>query len=542
MHALPNVPTPLNEPVTPYAPGDPERTALKAKLDELSSTVVEIPLIIDGKDVETGNTIEGIVPHDHQHVVARWQLAGEAEARAAMDAAVGAQKEWSRWPWQERVSVFLRAAELVTERYRPVLNASTMLGQSKTAHQAEIDASAELADFFRFNAFFAQQIYQNQPQASPGMWNWLDYRGLEGFVYAVSPFNFTSIGGNLSGAPALMGCGVIWKPSHSAVYSNYFIARIFEEAGMPPGVINFLPGPAAQISELAFSHPGFAGVHFTGSTGVFQGIWSHVGQNVGSYKNYPRLVGETGGKDFLVAHPTADPAAVTTAIVRGGFEYQGQKCSALSRAYIPESMWEDIKDHLVEQIEGIAMGDPTDFTNFMGAVIHQEAYNKISGYIEDARASADATILAGGQCDDSTGFFIRPTLIQANRPDYITMCDEIFGPVVSIYVYKDAEWSETLELVDRTSPYALTGAVFSTDRRPVMEAHRVLRNAAGNFYVNDKPTGAVVGQQPFGGGRASGTNDKAGSVFNLLRWVSPRTVKETFVPARDYRYPFMVAD
>lgn len=539
MHALPDVPFPRNEPVCDYAPDDPARAELVKQLDELRASELEIPLIINGREVRTGQMAEGTIPHCHSHVLARWHLAGEAEVKAAMEAAVAAQKDWGRWPWQERVSVFLKAAELITQRYRPVLNAATMLGQSKTAHQAEIDASAELADFFRFNAHFAQSIYRNQPQAAPGMWNWLDYRPIEGFVYAVSPFNFTSIGGNLSGAPALMGCSVLWKPSHSAVYSNYFIAKLFEEAGMPPGVINFVPGPAAQVSRLVFSHPSFAGVHFTGSTAVFQDIWSRVGQNMASYRGYPRLVGETGGKDFLIAHPSADPQAVVTAIVRGGFEYQGQKCSALSRAYIPASMWEDIGQDLVEQTEGIAMGDPTDFTNFVGAVIHREAFEKITRYIEDAKESDDAEIVAGGQADASTGYFIRPTLIRAKRPDYVSMCDEIFGPVVSIYVYPDSEWSGTLDLVDRTSPYALTGAVFSTDRKAVMDAHAVLRNAAGNFYVNDKPTGAVVGQQPFGGARASGTNDKAGSVFNLLRWVSPRTVKETFVPPREYRYPFM---
>jgi 1-pyrroline-5-carboxylate dehydrogenase len=542
MHALPNVPEPVNEPVLSYAPGTPERAELKARLAELSSTEVEIPLLIGGREVRTGNFSVGTMPHDHDHVVARWHLAGEEEARAAMDAAVLAQKEWASWPWQERVSVFLRAAELVSGRHRATLNASTMLGQSKTAHQAEIDASAELADFFRFNAYFAQTIYQQQPQAAPGMWNWLDYRPIEGFVYAISPFNFTSIGGNLSGAPALMGCGVLWKPSHSAVYSNYFIARIFEEAGMPPGVINFVPGKASMISDIAFSHPDFAGVHFTGSTGVFQGIWSEVGKNIARYRGYPRLVGETGGKDFLIAHPSADPEAVVTAIVRGGFEYQGQKCSALSRAYIPASMWSEIETALIETTEGLKMGDPADFTNYMSAVIHKEAFADITGYIEGARASDDAEIIAGGQSDDSEGYFIRPTIIRALRPDYVTMCDEIFGPVVTVYIYPDAEWHETLALVDRTSPYALTGAVFADDRRAVMDAHAALRFAAGNFYVNDKPTGAVVGQQPFGGARASGTNDKAGSVFNLLRWVSPRTVKETFVPPRDYRYPFMDAE
>lgn len=542
MHAIPKVPAPENEPVFEYAPGDPARAELKARLAEMSATEIEIPLIIGGKEVRTGTMAEGSMPHNHGHRLAQWHLAGESEAKAAMDAAVTAQKEWASWPWQERVSVFLRAAELVSGRHRATLNAATMLGQSKTAHQAEIDAAAELADFFRFNASFAQSIYEQQPRPGPGVWNWLDYRPIEGFVYAISPFNFTAIGGNLSGAPALMGCGVIWKPSHSAVLSNYYVAKIFEEAGLPPGVINFIPGPAPKISELAFAHPDFAGVHFTGSTDVFQGIWSQVGQNIARYKGYPRLVGETGGKDFLIAHPSADAQAVVTAIIRGSFEYQGQKCSALSRVYVSQSMWEDIESTLIEETEGITMGDPADFTNYMGAVIHQQAFSKITSYIEGARASDDAEIIAGGQSDDSTGYFIRPTIIRAHRPDYVSMCDEIFGPVVSVYVYPDGDWHETLELVDATSPYALTGAVFADDRRAVMEAHAALRFSAGNFYVNDKPTGAVVSQQPFGGGRASGTNDKAGSVFNLLRWVSPRTVKETFVPPRDYRYSFLESD
>jgi 1-pyrroline-5-carboxylate dehydrogenase len=539
MNAKLTVPPPHNEPVLSFAPGSPEKASLKAKLAEMSSSVLEIPLIIGGKEVRTGNTTTQVMPHNHQHVLATVHKAGAEETKMAVEAAAEAQKEWAHWPWEDRAAVFLKAAELLAGPWRDTLNAATMLGQSKTAHQAEIDAACELIDFYRFNAAYAQQIYEDQPASSPGVWNYMDYRPLEGFVYAISPFNFSSIGGNLAGAPALMGNTVLWKPAHTAIISGYYIARLLEEAGLPPGVINFIPGKSSEISSVALFHQSLSGIHFTGSTGVFQYLWRTVGENIASYASYPRVVGETGGKDFLIAHPSADPDAVKTAIIRGGFEYQGQKCSALSRAYIPESMWEVMGAALIEDVEGIKMGDPADFTNFMGAVIEGPAYEDITGYIKQAADSSDAEIIAGGQYDDSEGFFIRPTVIKATDPKFVTMCDEIFGPVVTIYVYKDSEWEETLGLVDSTSPYALTGAVFSRDRGPVLEAHRALRFAAGNFYVNDKPTGAVVGQQPFGGARASGTNDKAGSYLNLLRWVNARTVKETFVPPRDYPYPFM---
>ncbi len=537
-----SVPAPINEPVFSYAPGTPERAELKAKLKELSSEVLEIPVIIGGKEIYTGDTADQVMPHNHGHVLARVHKAGADETRMAVEAAAKAHEEWAHWPWQDRVAVFLRAAELLSGPFRSTVNGATILGQSKTAHQSEIDAAAELIDFFRFNAMFAERLYEDQPLSSPGMWNWSDYRPLEGYVYAISPFNFTAIGGNLCGSPALMGNTVLWKPAHTAVFSSYYVYKVFEAAGMPPGVINFIPGRSSAISSVALHHESLAGIHFTGSTPVFQLLWRTVGENIAGYKGYPRIVGETGGKDFLVAHPSADPAAVKTAIVRGGFEYQGQKCSALSRAYIPESMWKEMGQELVDEINAIKMGDTADFSNFMGAVIEQSAYDDITGYIKHAAGSADAEIIAGGEYDDSEGYFIRPTLIRALKPDYLTMCEEIFGPVVSVFIYPDGEWDEILDVVDRTSPYALTGAVFSRDRAPILQAHRALRFAAGNFYVNDKPTGAVVGQQPFGGARASGTNDKAGSMMNLLRWVSARSVKETFVPDTDYRYPFMESE
>jgi 1-pyrroline-5-carboxylate dehydrogenase len=458
----------------------------------------------------------------------------------AIIAAAEARREWASWNFEDRASVFLRAAELLaSSSWRETINASTMLNQSKTAHQSEIDAVCETIDFLRFNAHFAEQIYDNQPANAPGMWNRMDYRPLEGFVYTVTPFNFTSIGGNLSSAPALMGNSVIWKPASSTVFSNYYIFKLFEAAGLPPGVINFVPGNAATVSGALLSHPDLAGIHFTGSTEVFQTMWKTVGDNITKYKTYPRLVGETGGKDFILAHASAEPDALITAIVRGGFEYQGQKCSAASRVYIPDNIWKQVKDKLVETTNSISLGDVADFRNFMGAVIDRASFKKLAGYIEEARRSADAQIIAGGEVDDSVGYFIRPTLIQVKRPDYRTMCEELFGPVLSLYVYPEKQWDEILSTVDRTSPYGLTGGVFARDRRAIADAQRVLRFAAGNFYVNDKPTGAVVGQQPFGGARASGTNDKAGSMMNLIRWVSARTIKENFVPPTDYRYPFM---
>jgi len=438
--------------------------------------------------------------------------------------------------------VFLRAADLLATTWRYTINAATMLNQSKTVHQSEIDAVCESIDFLRFNAQYAEQIYDNQPISAPGMWNRMDYRPLEGFVYAVTPFNFTSIGTNLSSAPALMGNTVIWKPASSTVFSNYYVAKLFEAAGLPAGVINFVPGSASTISDVLLSHRDLAGIHFTGSTEVFQTMWRTVGENVAKYRTYPRLVGETGGKDFIIAHVSAEPDALITAIVRGGYEYQGQKCSAASRIYIPDTLWKRVQDDLIGKINSISMGDVSDFRNFMGAVIDRASFKKLTGYLDEVRRSSDAQIIAGGEADDSTGYFIRPTLIQARRPDYRTMCEELFGPVVTLYVYPEKEWEATLSIIDSSTPYALTGAVFSTDRAAVADAHRMLRFAAGNFYINDKPTGAVVGQQPFGGGRASGTNDKAGSMINLLRWVSARTIKETFVPPTNYRYPFMAEE
>jgi 1-pyrroline-5-carboxylate dehydrogenase len=534
-----DVPVPVNEPEYSYAPGSGERESLKARLGELASQEIEIPLLIGGREVRTGRCKQSVMPHRHGHVLANWHLAGKDETCQAIDAAAKAYREWSRWPWDERAAVFLKAAELLATTWRDTLNASTMLCQSKTAHQAEIDSACELVDFFRFNVYFAERLYGDQPLSGFGAWNRVEYRPLEGFVYAITPFNFSSIAGNLPTAPAIMGNTVIWKPASSAAYSAYYIARLLEAAGLPPGVVNFLPGKSSEITEVALSHPEFAGVHFTGSTEVFQLLWRTIGQNIAGYRTYPRIVGETGGKNFIVAHASADPAALKVAIVRGAFEYQGQKCSAASRVYVPESMWKGLKDDLLSEIDDLAMGDPTDFRNFMGAVIDEEAFKKISTYVEDARKTKDAELLAGGEIDGSEGYFIRPTVLRAHKPDYQTMCEEIFGPVVTLYVYSEKDWEATLRLVDETSPYALTGSVFASDRLAIAQAERTLRHAAGNFYINDKPTGAVVGRQPFGGSRASGTNDKAGSKMNLQRWVSARTIKETFVPPTEYRYPFM---
>ncbi len=533
------VPRAINEVVMNYAPGSPEKAELKAKLAEMADQVVDIPLVIGGEEVRTGDTGQVVMPHDHGHVLANYHKAGPEEIKKAIQASQDAHKEWAAWPWEDRVAIFLKAGELLASTWRSTVNAATMLGQSKTVHQAEIDSAAELVDFFRFNAQFAQELYEEQPISSEGIWNSVEYRPLEGFIYAITPFNFTSIAGNLPTAPALMGNTVLWKPARTSMLSSYYIMKMLEEAGVPAGVINFITGNSAEITRQVFTNPAFAGVHFTGSTPVFNSMWTAVGENINNYNGYPRLVGETGGKDFIIAHPSADPEAVKTAIVRGGFEYQGQKCSAASRIYLPESLYAEIKDDLVAQVDGIAMGDVRDFRNFMGAVIDTAAFDKISGYIDRAKESDDMEIIAGGEYDGSKGYFIRPTLILAKKPDVECMCDEIFGPVVTMYVYPDAEWSETLELVDQTGEYALTGAVFSKDRAAVLEANKALRFAAGNYYINDKPTGAVVGQQPFGGARASGTNDKAGSKMNLLRWVSARTMKETFVSPTSYGYPFM---
>ncbi len=536
------VPIPENEPVRSYAPGSPECESLQATLNELTSKEIEIPLIIGGKEVRTKTTGKSVMPHDHGHVLATWHRAGRAEADQAIEAARVAWKEWSSWPWEERAGVLLRAADLLAGPYRDVVNAATMLGQSKTVHQAEIDSACELIDFFRFNVYFAEQLYSDQPLSAPGMWNRMEYRPLEGFIYAITPFNFTSIAGNLPTSPALMGNVTLWKPSRTAIYSAYYLMRMFEEAGFPPGVINFVPGDPVGVTEAALSSPDFAGIHYTGSTAVFQSFYRTIGERIASYKTYPRIVGETGGKDFIVAHPSAHEDALIAAMIRGAFEYQGQKCSAASRAYVPESLWNRIKDRMLEEIAGIPMGDIADFRNFMGAVIDEKAFDDITGYIENAKASKDANVVVGGEADKSGGYFIQPTVIEAKKPDYVTMVEEIFGPVLTAYIYKDKDWPKTLELVDTTSPYGLTGAVFASDRRAVREAVVALRHAAGNFYVNDKPTGAVVGQQPFGGARASGTNDKAGSMLNLVRWVSARSLKENFLPPTDYRYPYMGAE
>ena len=533
------VPPPANEPIFSYAPCTPERAELKAALHAMSGQEVDIPIIIGGREIRTGRTHAIHAPHDHGQHLGIWHEGGADEARQAIADTLEAQKEWASWPWEDRAAVFLRAAELLSTTWRARLNAATMLGQSKNAFQSEIDAACEIIDFFRFGAHFAEQVFAQQPHSEKGVWNRTDYRPLEGFVYAVSPFNFTAIGANLAGIPAMVGCGVLWKPSKHAVLSAYHTYRLLEEAGLPPGVINFVPGDPVQITAAALEHRDFAGLHFTGSTEVFQSLWTTVGRNIASYRTYPRLVGETGGKDFILAHPSGDADAVRTAIVRGAFEYQGQKCSAASRAYIPASMWKGMKDELVAETDGLSMGDPADFRNFVNAVIDRGAFDSITGYIRRAKASSDAEVIAGGRYSDEDGFFIRPTIVHAKRADHETMCDEIFGPVMSIHVYPDNAWSETLDIVDSTSPYALTGAVFSRERAAVRQAMGRLRHAAGNFYINDKPTGAVVGQQPFGGGRASGTNDKAGSASNISRWLSPRSIKENLVPPTTSGYPFM---
>ncbi len=542
MSSLSNVPPPVNEPVLTYAPGTPERKALQAELARQAGLEVEIPIIVGGRELRTGDVVTQVMPHAHGHVVARVHQADAAAVRAAVQAAREAHREWSAWRFEDRAAVFLRAADLLAGPWRQVLNASTMLGQSKTAFQAEIDSACELVDFWRFNPHYAEKLIAEQPGQAPGMWNRMDHRPLEGFVYAITPFNFTAIGGNLPTAPALMGNTAIWKPSHSAALSNYYVMRLLEAAGLPPGVVNFLPGSGPDVSGQLLADPHLAGIHFTGSTEVFRLLWRGVGEHLDRYVSYPRLVGETGGKDFVAVHASSDPQAVAVALVRGAFEYQGQKCSAASRAYLPRSLWPEVRDRMAAMMAELRMGDVTDFGNFLGAVIDRKAFDRIAGYLDRARKDAGVTVVAGGGADASTGWFIEPTLVQTEDPSYRLMCEELFGPVLTVYVYPDAEWTATLELLDRTSPYALTGAVFARDRAAVLEADRVLRYAAGNYYVNDKPTGAVVGQQPFGGGRASGTNDKAGSVLNLMRWVSPRTIKETFAPPTDYRYPFLASD
>jgi 1-pyrroline-5-carboxylate dehydrogenase len=533
-------PPPRNEPVRDYAPGSPEREELSRRLDEMKAQRLDIPSFIGGEQVRTGNTFEAVMPHDKDHVLADVHKGGADEVERAVKAAGEAWVDWHRLPWEERAAVFLRAAELLAGPWRATLNAATMLGQSKTAHQAEIDAACEVIDFFHFNVEFMVRIYEEQPVSSPGTWNRLEYRPLEGFVFAVSPFNFTAIGANLPTSAALMGNTVVWKPASTAAVSAYWLMRLYEEAGLPPGVINLVYGSGAEIGDVALANEHLAGVHFTGSTEVFHSIWRTVGANIDRYRNYPRIVGETGGKDFIVAHPSADVDAVATAILRGSFEYQGQKCSAASRVYAPSNLWPELRERLVDEVATIRMGDVSDFSNFMGAVIDGNSFARQREAIEHARGdSGTRTVLVGGGTDDSEGFFVEPTVIETRDPRDRLMREEFFGPIVTTYVYPEDQWEETLELVDETAPYGLTGAIFSQEREAIDEAQEALRYAAGNLYLNDKPTGAVVGQQPFGGSRASGTNDKAGSMWNLIRWVSPRTIKETFVPARDYRYPFL---
>jgi 1-pyrroline-5-carboxylate dehydrogenase len=530
---------PDNEPVLNYEPGSRERELIKKELDRMAGEQIDVPVIIGGKEYRTGDTGQLTMPHDHGHVLGTWHKADEKLIALAIDTALKAKQTWETIPWPERASINLRAAELITRKYRYILNAATMLNQSKSVHQAEIDAAAETADFLRFNTYYMSVIYNEQPHSERDMVNRLGYRPLEGFVFAISPFNFTSIGANLPTAPALMGNAVIWKPASTAVMSAYYLMQLFKEAGYPEGIINFLPGSGRKVGDPVLNNPHLAGVHFTGSTNVFQGIWKKIGNNIASYRTYPRIVGETGGKNFIVAHASAELREVATAIVRGGFEYQGQKCSAASRVYIPSSKWPQVKSLLEEMIDEIKMGDPRDFRNFMNAVIDEDSFDNITGYIKRAEEDTDTEIVFGGRGDKSKGYFIPPTVLLTKNPHFITMEEEIFGPVVTIYLYDENRYDETLELVDNTSPYALTGAIFARDRSAILKAGDRLRHAAGNFYVNDKPTGAVVGEQPFGGSRASGTNDKAGSHLNLHRWTSPRTIKENFSPATDFKYPYM---
>lgn len=538
-NAIVRTPMPVNEPVYSYAPGTNERTLLKNAIEEMSKEIIDIPVVIDGKEYRTEQTGKVVMPHDHQKVMATYHKAGREEVQRAIDAAVRAQKDWRKLRWEERCAIFLKAADLLAAKYRYQINAGSMLSAGKTAFQAEIDAACELIDFLRFNVYYAEKIYANQPNSSPGVWNYVQHRPLEGFVFAVTPFNFTAIAGNLPTAPAIMGNTVVWKPASSLVYTPYLFMRILEEAGLPPGVINFVPGSGSAVGEICLNDPNLAGVHFTGSTAVFQQMWKTIGSNIANYKSYPRIVGETGGKDFVFAHSSADPKELVTALVRGAFEYQGQKCSAASRAYIPASLWNEVEPLLRAEIESIKMGPTTDFSNFVSAVIDRSAFDTIREYITFARENTGGEVLIGGGCDDSVGYFIEPTVILASDPQFRTMVEEIFGPVLTIYVYEDKDFEEALEICDTSSIYGLTGAIFARDRVAISLAMEKLEHSAGNFYINDKPTGAVVGQQPFGGGRASGTNDKAGAMTNLLRWVSPRTVKETFVPPTHYQYPFM---
>ncbi|NNC82451.1 MAG: L-glutamate gamma-semialdehyde dehydrogenase [Flavobacteriales bacterium] len=532
-------PVAVNEPVLSYAPGSPERKELLKTYRAMKKKPIEAPLYIGAEEVKTGKTAKMTAPHDHKLVLGKYHKAEKKHVTAAIRAALKARSAWANMPWQERAAIFLKAADLLAGPFRARMNAASMLAQSKNAYQAEIDAACEMADFFRFNVQYMTDIYSEQPESAPGVWNRMDYRPLEGFVFALSPFNFTSIAANLSAAPAMMGNVVVWKPADSQIYSAQVIMELFQAAGLPDGVVNLIYGDGPMIGDVVFSHADFAGLHFTGSTGVFRHLWKTIGDNIATYRSYPRIVGETGGKDFIVAHPSADVDEVATAISRGAFEFQGQKCSAASRVYLPSNTADAILKRVVKDVKSFKMGSPEDFGNFINAVIDKKAFKKISSFIDYAKKSKKAEILVGGTYDDSKGYFIKPTVIRTEDPRFKTMCEEIFGPVVTVYVYDEKDWKKTLDLVDKTGEYALTGAIFSNDRYAIAEATSILENAAGNFYINDKPTGAVVGQQPFGGARGSGTNDKAGSYLNLLRWVNARTIKETFVPSTDYRYPFL---
>lgn len=534
-----NVPKAVNETVKTYAPGTPERKNVLDTYKKMYNETIDIPMYIGGEEIRTGDIATMSPPHDHKHILGTYHKAEKKHVDMAISNALEARTEWAATPWEHRAAIFLKAAELLAGPYRAKMNAATMLAQSKNVFQAEIDAACELIDFLTFNVQFMTEIYQNQPISDRGIWNRMEYRPLEGFIYAVTPFNFTAIAGNLSAAPVMLGNVVVWKPSDSQVYSAKIIVDLFKEAGLPDGVINVVYGDPVMISDVVLGHKDFTGLHFTGSTNVFKHLWAQIGNNINNYRSYPRIVGETGGKDFIWAHPTSNAAQVATAMSRGSFEYQGQKCSAASRAYIPKSIWNDVKKQVVEDVNSMKMGSPEDTNNFINAVIHESSFDKISSYIDAVKNDADAEILVGGGHDKSTGYFIEPTVIVTSNPKYTTMCTELFGPVLTVFVYEDADWKDTLTMVDETSEYALTGAVFSGDRYAIDYASKALENAAGNFYINDKPTGAVVGQQPFGGARGSGTNDKAGSIWNLLRWVSPRTIKETLVAPTDYRYPFL---
>lgn len=537
-----DIPLAVNEPVNSYAPGTPERESLQKAYDQLWNQKLDIPMVINGKNVTTGNTQRVISPQDHQHDLGSYHLGTAEHVHQAIDAALAAKEGWEAMPWEHRAAIFLKAAELIAGPYRDRINAATMIGQGKNAMQAEIDAACEMIDFLRFNVQYMAELYSQQPESSEGIWNRTEYRALEGFTFAITPFNFTAIAGNLPTSMAMLGNTVVWKPSYSQMYSAHVLMEIFTEAGVPAGVINMIATDPQETADIVFGHKDFAGLHYTGSTSVFKNIWKTIGNNIDKYKTYPRIVGETGGKDFILAHPSADAKEVSTAMIRGAFEYQGQKCSAASRAYVPSNLWEEVKNDMLAEMKTIKMGTPRDFTNFVNAVIHEGSFNKLASFIDAAKADADAEIIAGGNYDNSVGYFVEPTVIVAKDPKYTTMCEELFGPVLTVYVYDADDYDATVDLVDNTSIYGLTGAIFCKDKAVVADTAHRLRNAAGNFYINDKPTGAVVGQQPFGGGRASGTNDKAGSLLNLLRWVSPRTVKETFVSPKDYRYAFLGKD